>query len=260
MSNPLSNTEGTVALVTGGAKGIGAAVTEKLAGLGARLVIADVDEAAGKPLADRVGGRFVQTDVREVQDNFDAVLCAQETFGQLDLVYLNAGVTTGCGVGSDFDLERYRRVMGINLDGVVFGINAALPALQGRPGAQIVVTASLAGLTSVPVEPLYSANKHAVVGLVRSLGPTLLSEHGIRINALCPGFVDTTLLDADMRTLLKQLGLPLLATQDVVEAFLRIINDERSGECWYVQVGRPSEPFRFRRIPGPRATAQPPVA
>ena len=91
--------------------------------------------------------------------------------GGLDLVHLNAGVASGCGVGDDFDLARYRRAMGANLDGVVFGMHAALPALRARGGGAIVATASLAGLTGVAYDPLYSANKHAVVGLVRSLAP-----------------------------------------------------------------------------------------
>ena len=118
---------------------------------------------------------------------------ATDRFGGLDLVHLNAGVTSGCGVGDDFDPALYRRAIAVNLDGVVYGIHAALPALTGRSGAQIIVTASLAGLTGLPGEPIYSANKHGVVGLVRSLGPRLLAEHGVRINALCPGFADTAL-------------------------------------------------------------------
>ena len=86
--------------------------------------------------------------------------------------------------------------MGVNLDGVVFGTHAALPALKARGGGAIVATSSLAGLIGVPLEPIYSANKHAVVGLARSLGPALIAD-GIRFNAVCPGFADTPLVEDD---------------------------------------------------------------
>jgi len=89
--------------------------------------------------------------------------------------------------------ELYRRAMSVNLDGVVFGVHAVLPALRARGGGAIVATASLAGLTGVPLDPLYAANKHGVVGLVRSLGPTLSAE-GIRINAVCPGFAESGMI------------------------------------------------------------------
>src|SRR4029079_19225420 len=89
--------------------------------------------------------------------------------GGLDFAYLNAGVTTGCGVGEDFDLELYRRAMSGNLDGVGFSLHAALPALRARGGAATAPAAPLAALTGVPLDPLYAANKHAVVALVRSL-------------------------------------------------------------------------------------------
>ncbi len=243
---------GAIALVTGGANGIGSAVVRRLARDGARVVLADLDEGAGARLAEEVGGHFVRCDVSDPGDSAAAVAAATDRFGGLDLVHLNAGVTSSCGVGDDFDPALYRRAIGVNLDGVVYGIHAALPALAGRPGAQIIVTASLAGLTGLPGEPIYTANKHAVVGLVRSLGPTLLAEHGVRINALCPGFADTALLEEEIRTLLRSMDVPLLTTAEVVEAFVRIVEDGRSGQCWFVQVGRPSEPFRFPNLPGPR--------
>ncbi|WP_437065490.1 SDR family NAD(P)-dependent oxidoreductase [Streptomyces sp. enrichment culture] len=111
---------------------------------------------------------------------------AQQQYGGVDIAFLNAGVATGCGIGEDFDPARYRRAMGANLDGVVFGTHAVLPALRARGGGAIVATASLAGLAAVPLDPLYAANKHAVVGLARSLGPAL-APHNVRFNAVCPG-------------------------------------------------------------------------
>ena len=155
---------------------------------GASIVIADVDEA-GAALADELGGAFIRTDVSRREDNAAMVAFAFERFGGLDLVHLNAGVASGMGVGEEFDLERYRMIMGVNLDGVIFGTVEALAAMRERgTGGAIVATASLAGLTAVPYDPLYAANKHAVVGLARSLGPALAGE-GIRLQRDLPGLL-----------------------------------------------------------------------
>ncbi|HWE70796.1 MAG TPA: SDR family NAD(P)-dependent oxidoreductase, partial [Acidimicrobiales bacterium] len=137
--------KGGVALVTGGSNGIGAAVAGRLRTSGVNVVLADVDEAVGQAAAADMGATFVRCDVREPDDLAAAVDAATSTHGRLDLVHLNAGVTTGCGVGDDFDVELYRRAMAINLDGVVYGIHAALPVMLASGGGQIIATASMAG-------------------------------------------------------------------------------------------------------------------
>ena len=139
--------------------------------------------------------------------------------------------------------------MGINLDGVVFGTVAALPALRERGGGSIVATASLAGLTAVPFDPLYAANKHAVVGLARSLGLGL-ADDGIRFNAICPGFAESGIIEP-IRDALVESGTPIIPAETVADAVLALFTGEMSGECWYVQAGREPEAFRFRNIPGP---------
>ena len=136
-------------------------------------------------------------------------------------MHLNAGVATGCGVGDDFDLARYRRAMGANLDGVVFGVHAALPALRRRGGGAIVATASLAGLTGVPYDPLYAANKHAVVGLVRSLAP--LAEEGIRVNAVCPGFAESRDHRPDPRRAARAAALAIIPAETVAGVVLDLL-------------------------------------
>jgi NAD(P)-dependent dehydrogenase (short-subunit alcohol dehydrogenase family) len=243
--------DGAVALVTGGAGGIGAAVARRLADAGARVVLADVDDDRGSALADELDGVYVTCDVRHPEASVAAVETAVARFGGLDIVHLNAGVTSGCGIGDDFDVVSYRRAMGINLDGVVFGVHAALPALRARGGGTIVATSSMAGLVPVPMEPIYAANKHAVVGLVRSLGPQLAPE-GIRVQALCPSFADTPIL-GEGKALLEQLGFPILDVAEVVQTFVAMLDRGEPGECWFVIPGRASEPFGFRRAPGPRA-------
>ena len=165
-------------------------------------------------------------------------------------MHLNAGVGSGCGVGDDFDLALYRRAMGANLDGVVFGTHAVLPALRARGGGAIVATSSLAGLTGVAYDPLYAANKHAVVGLTRSLGP-LLAEEGIRFNAVCPGFAESAIIEP-IRAMIAASGVAIIAAEKVGGAVVDLFAGDAAGECVVIQPGRDPLPFAFRGVPGPR--------
>ncbi len=239
-----------VALITGGASGLGHATALKLAEAGATCVIADVMDDEGRAVAEQVGGHFVHTDVSDFDANVAAVQATVEHGGRIDLAYLNAGVTSGCGIGADFDLTKYRRAMAINLDGVVFGAHAVSEAMRaaGTPGA-IVATASLAGLMGIPMDPIYSVNKHGVVGLTRAIGP-LLSQDGIRFNAVCPGFADTAILGGN-HDVLKEQGFPIMTAEEVAEVVLEVMQSDASGECWFVQQNNHG-PFKFSGIPGPR--------
>jgi NAD(P)-dependent dehydrogenase (short-subunit alcohol dehydrogenase family) len=196
--------------------------------------------------------------VTSYDDNQRAVRAVVEQLGRLDIAFLNAGVATGVGIGEDFDLDRYRLAMGVNLDGVVFGMHAAIAAMSGR-GGQIVATASLAGLTATAFDPIYGANKHAVVGLVRAVGAAY-ADKGIFVNAICPGFADTNIVTPQAREALASIGVPLLAVDRVVDAFVAALESGEGGQCWFIQPGRPSEPFRFRNVPGPRDDAGAPTS
>ncbi len=242
--------DGKVALITGGSNGIGEGVARHLAGRGAHVVIADIDVARGHSVAEELRGRFIQTDVTDPAASTAAVALAVEAFGGLHIAHLNAGVTSWCGMGDDFDPEAYRRSMAINLDGVVYGIAAARLAIKASGGGTIVATASMAGLVAAPFDPIYAANKHAVVGLARSLGQ-VYEPDGIRVHALCPSFAYTNIIKGSEQTLLD-MGFPIIDVADVVGAFQRILDAESTGQCWYVVAGRESEPFEFRRAPGPR--------
>ena len=246
----MSGLDGRVALVTGAAGGLGRATALALADAGATVVAADLDADGARETAAQVGGHAIACDVSDLDANRAAVAYAVGECGGLDLVHLNAGVASGCGVGDDFDLARYRRAMGANLDGVVFGVHAALPALRARGGGAIVATASLAGLTGTPDDPLYSANKHAVVGLTRSLGPILAAE-GIRFNAVCPGYAESPII-APIRERLVASGLRIIPAEAVAAAVVELFAGDAAGECLVVQPGREPLPFAFRGIPGPR--------
>lgn len=247
--------DGRVAWITGAASGFGAGAARRLAGLGATVVLSDIDADNGENVAAEVGGTFVRCDVSSYDDNLTAVARTVELHGRLDIAFLNAGIASGIGLGPDFDVARYRRAMGVNLDGVAFGLHAALEAMgsvtNGGRGGQIVATASLAGLVATPFDPLYGANKHAVVGLVRAAGAAY-APNGVFINAICPGFADTNIVSAEAREALSSVGVPLLPVDRVVDAFIAALESGEGGQCWFIQPGRPSEPFRFRNVPGPR--------
>ena len=149
------------ALVTGGASGIGAAIVERLRADGAEVQMLDL------------------TDGFDVSDS-----SAWESVDGVQLACLNAGIGTGEGDVREVSDAQYRRIVGANVDGVVFGVRRLARVMP--EGGAIVVTASLAGLTTMAIDPVYSGTKHFVVGFVRSVAPQL-AERGITINAVCPG-------------------------------------------------------------------------
>jgi NAD(P)-dependent dehydrogenase (short-subunit alcohol dehydrogenase family) len=246
--------DGKAGLVTGGASGIGAEAVRRLAAAGCRVAIADLDEAGARALAEEIGGLALPGDAAQPDTMTMAVDIAEDTFGRLDVVLLNAGITAGQSGVENLDLAGYRKIMGINVDHVVFGLTAAVPALRRAGGGVIVATASLAGLTAMPGDALYTLSKHAVVGYVRAAAPTLAPE-GIRVNAVCPGFADTPLLAPAKG---QMADFPLLTSSDVVDAIVAILDRGEPGECWYVQPGREPGPYGFRGVPGPKDSPPPP--
>lgn len=243
-----------VALVTGGASGIGAAVVRRLATAGARVAVVDRDAVAAAALAAEVEGLAIACDVTSEAAVAAAVAEAETWGGRLDLVHLNAGSVGGQSGVSDLDVEAYRRVVGVNVDHVVFGLTAAVPALRRTGGGTVLATSSLAGLVPLPGDAIYTLTKHAVVGYVRSCAATLAPE-GIRAMALCPGYADTALI-AHVRD--QFAGFPLLDAEDVADAVERMLADGTPGECWYVQPGRDPGPYGFRGVPGPESGEQAP--
>jgi NAD(P)-dependent dehydrogenase (short-subunit alcohol dehydrogenase family) len=191
---------GKVAVVTGGAGGIGLATVRRLASEGAKVVVADVDKAAGQAAAQEVDGLFVATDVTD-QIQVEALFqAAVDTYGSLDLAFNNAGISPPDDDSIlETGIEAWRRVQEVNLTSVYLCCKAAIPHMlrqyehDGRKGS-IVNTASFVALMGAATSQIsYTASKGAVLALSRELG-VQFARQGIRVNALCPGPVDTPLL------------------------------------------------------------------
>lgn len=236
---------GKVALVTGGASGIGLLTARRFAERGADVLIADVAVDGGRAVADELGGSFVELDVSD-PGSWESALDGR---GRIDVAHLNAGVLTGEAEITALTDEQYRRAVGVNVDGVVFGTRAVARSMPD--GGAIVATASLGGLVPMPADPIYSMTKHAVVAFVRSLAP-LLHPRGITVNAVCPGFADTPLVTPDQREAIAAFNVPLLDPAVVADTVVRIVDDGGTGQAWFVQPGRAPAPYEFRGVPGPR--------
>jgi NAD(P)-dependent dehydrogenase (short-subunit alcohol dehydrogenase family) len=222
-----------VAVVTGGASGIGRALGAELVQRGASVVLADLDGGAAHRAAVDVGkglanGRVVgvEVDVRDaasVQAMVDRVVADH---GRIDLLFNNAGIVIG-GVSHTLDPSYWRRVIDVNLMGVVNGVVAVYPHMVAQGRGHIVNTASTAGLAPAVFVAAYTASKHGVVGLTTALRPEA-AAHGVRVSVLCPGAVDTPILDnqppADLP---RQLGLHLTGRAYMKVIGLRLMTPER---------------------------------
>lgn len=239
-----------VAIVTGAASGIGLASARRMAALGAVIVAVDIDSAGAARTAKELAGVSVSADVSQVED-WRAIVDAAGELGGPDIAFLNAGVTTGQDDITALEDEQYRRIVGVNVDGVVFGVRAVVPSMAAKGGGAIVATSSLAGLIAFPGDPVYTLTKHAVVGFVRALAPRL-GEQNITINAVCPSLVDTPLIDGPIRDVLTESGFPLIEPDAVAEAVLTCIAGNDSGQAYFVQLGWEPTAYRFGRPPGPR--------
>jgi NAD(P)-dependent dehydrogenase (short-subunit alcohol dehydrogenase family) len=234
---------GKVALVTGGASGIGKAVVERLAAEGAELIVADLNEADGEKVAADAGGRFVRLDVSS-PDEWDALVASID---RLDVVHLNAGVTTQNGDVRSLTEEQYRRVMGANVDGVVYGTRAVLRVMPS--GGAIVCTASIAGLIGFSPDPIYTLTKHAVVGFVRAMAQPLEAS-GITINAVNPGIVETPLVGDEAAKMLKAANVPMMPPSQIADAVVSAVTSGRSGECWVCTARAGNAPHEFAPVAG----------
>lgn len=186
--------EGKVALVTGGASGIGEACVRLLHGAGAKVVIADIGEDAAQALAQSLGAGAVaiRTDISSEESCQQMVQATLDNFGQLDIAVNNAGISSVLTPTEDLTFAEWRRVVSINLDGQFLCLKAELPAMKPR-GGSIINIASIMGAIARDGASAYVASKHGVVGLTKAVAIECAS-HNLRVNAVGPGYVDTPLL------------------------------------------------------------------
>lgn len=184
-----------VAVITGAASGIGLAAARRLAAEGARVVVADADERAGKEAADAVGGMFVRTDVTNDDDVRQLYEAADGQYGRIDIAFNNAGISPPdddsiLGTG----LDAWRRVQEVNLTSVYLCCKHVIPYMQRRGGGSVINTASFVAVMGAATSQIsYTASKGGVLAMSRELGVQFAREK-IRVNALCPGPVNTPLL------------------------------------------------------------------
>jgi len=191
----MTSMNGKVIAITGGAGGIGEATARMAHAQGASVVITDLQPGPVEAIARSLGGRAVglAVDVSRRTDNEQMVAAALKHFGRLDGVFLNAGIEGEVGPFDSRSDAAWERVFSVNVHGVRFGVEAALPALRKSGGGSIVLTSSVAGLRGAAGLSPYVSSKHAVVGMMRCLAAELGPE-GIRVNTLNPGPVDNRMM------------------------------------------------------------------
>ena len=222
---------GKVAVVTGAGSGIGRATAVRLAREGASVIVADLDEAGGRETASLIAAAHGQAaavcvDVTHETEARRMLTAAEDLYGGVDILYNNAGVTTGTLDFAQASAAQWQRVIDVNLRAVILGTHLALPVLRRRGGGAIVHTASLAAFVGFPPDPVYAATKAGVVLFTHSLGS--LAAEGIRVNCICPGLVDTPMLRrAQGDDQPAWLGtVPMLEPEDIADGVVQLIRDD----------------------------------
>ena len=240
--------EGRAAVITGAGQGIGAAIARLFAAEGARLALADMRSGPAEGLVAEIraaGGEalFVQADVTSDNDCRGMVEAAVDMYGGLDILVNNAGIA-GKGTVTEVTEEFWDRVMAVNLKSIFLASRHAVPHMERGGGGSIVCIASVAGVTGEKGQVAYNTSKHGVIGLVRCMAFDHAAA-GIRVNAVCPGAIDTPLLSPltpERRTrlegmhLMGRLGRP----EEIARAVLHLASDESSfttGAAYFVDGG-----------------------
>jgi NAD(P)-dependent dehydrogenase (short-subunit alcohol dehydrogenase family) len=192
--SPAGLLDSRACVVTGGARGIGRAVCERFAEEGARVLVADVLDAEGEGVASAVGGLYAHVDVSHRPSLESALDLAVAEFGRVDVLVANAGVLLQEHV-LEMDMATWQRTLDVNLTGVFESVQVFGRRMRDQgDGGRIVITSSVGGHISGPFYGAYSATKFGVIGLSRALAREV-AEHGININCVCPGSVDTPMME-----------------------------------------------------------------
>ena len=218
-----------IALITGGSTGIGASVAEQLSEAGFLVVICDIKETLGIDLAEKLSGHFIYCDVTDLSSVEKAAQTCIKKLGTPTFVHLNAGIMS-VPTGSpflaieDLSVEQYRRIVGVNLDGVFHGLKTFLPKMGKQRGA-ITITASTAGLGIVPVDPMYTATKYAVIGMARAVAAAN-EKSDVRINVICPGVTDTQIVPEEYKRPEFNMMPPNVMAAEIVDLLINGSNGE----------------------------------
>jgi len=243
-------------VITGGAGGIGAAIGQRLGKRGERVILADIEEAAGESARREIGSdaEFLNLDV---SDSSSWSHLREETIlrhGHIDTLILNAGVMSGPrGAAIDggsslqwLTRDAYERVMSVNQEGVVNGLLAFLPTFLEQGAGQIVVVSSVDAVIPYPQDPFYAMTKASQLSLVRSLAPAL-SQAGVTINAICPYAVSTELTPANFRDVPGR-GMP---ASEFAEAVDFVLESTDTGQVWLKHpLSRDPSLYDFAPVPG----------
>jgi len=188
--------KGKVAVITGGAGGIGMAAGKLFAAEGADVLLADLNESALQDAVQSIGSNRVScfvVDVTKAGDNEAMIACAEERYGGVDVMLANAGIEGELAPIVDYDEASFDQVLGVNVKGVFLGLKSSIPALARRGGGSIVITSSVAGVSGGPGMSAYVTSKHAVIGLMRSAARECAGQN-IRVNTVNPSPVETRMM------------------------------------------------------------------
>lgn len=229
--------DGKVAVITGGASGMGRATALRFAAEGAKVLLADVDVAGGEATLDGIkaaGGTasFLRVDVSQPADVQEMIRVAVHDLGGLDVLFNNAGIEGQSSWLADCTEENWDRVLAINLKGVFLGMKYALPHMAAQGHGSIINTASVAGLVGWRAGGAYSASKAGVANLTRTAALEY-ARYNVRVNAICPGVIRTPMLDRInpspdmMQRLVTMQPMPRLGTaDDIANMALFLASDE----------------------------------
>ena len=225
--------EDKVAVVTGAASGFGEAIARRYAAEGARVVVADLNDQTGGRIADEIGGAYIHADVSDRDDVRAMVRTAVDTYGRLDTMVNNAGVTHVNRPMLEVGEEEFDRIFEVNVKAIYLAAMEVVPLMREQGGGCIVNTASTAGLRPRPGLTWYNASKGSVITMTKSMAAELGPDN-IRVNALCPVAGDTPLLPSFLGANTREafeatvpLG-RLSTSEDVAKAALWLASDEAS--------------------------------